>query len=74
MDHADPARGRLVVLSSYLGTDGASRAGPENLVAWCEIKTEAPLMTNIRRLYINCNYNTSQYEDHLKMFLLTEGT
>jgi hypothetical protein len=29
-------------------------------------------MTNIRRLYfINCNYNTSQYEVHLKMFLLT---
>ena len=49
----------------------AGRAGPENLVAWCEIKTEAPLMTNIRRLYINCNYNTSQYEVHLKMFLLT---
>jgi hypothetical protein len=47
------------------------RAGPKNLVAWCEIKTEAPLTTNIRRLYINCNYNTSQYEVHLKMFLLT---
>jgi hypothetical protein len=45
--------GRKTSLEAYTMVDdgGRLKAGPENFVARCETKIEAPLTTNIRRLF-----------------------